>query len=208
MATAACAADLPALPGEDARVERGATVVRERTVDGWPWPEIVVYRRSAAPAAAIMAVYADFEAQSSFIPGIVTSRVLGHDSANATRVFYESEVTGPNEQYTVVTTVTNEGNAWLARWTLVSARYARRLEGSLRVVPRGTGSLVVYSSLVDPGRVAATVGTPATVATRLTQTAEALTARTERLATAEPKRLAALVDALRSGSRAKETPAR
>jgi hypothetical protein len=182
--------------------------VRERAVDGWPWPEIVVYRRSTAPATAIMAVYADFGSQSSYIPGLVASRVLGRDAPNVTRVFYEYEVTGPNEQYTVITTLTRNKEEWQARWTLVNARYARRLEGSLRVVPRGTGSLLIYSSLVDPGTLGVALGTPATVATRLTQTTEALTARTEHLATTDPARLAALIDALRSGSSAKEAPAR
>jgi hypothetical protein len=39
-------------------------------------------------------------------------------------------------------------------------------------------------------------GTPASVATRLVQTTEALAARAERLATTEPERLASLVAAL------------
>ena len=183
-------------------------MTRERAVTGWPWPEVIAYRRSVAAPIAIMAVYADFASQSSYIPGLVTSRVIGHDAPNVARVFYEYEVTGPNEQYTVLTTVTRDGDEWQVRWTLVRARYARRLEGSLRVIPRGEGTLLIYSSLVDPGPLGVGLGTPATVATRLTQTTEALTARTERLATTDPERLAALVDALRSGSLAKEAPAR
>jgi hypothetical protein len=134
--------------------------------------------------------------------------VLGRDAPNAARVFYEYEVTGPNEQHTVVTTVTRDGEEWQARSTLVRARYARRLEGALRVVPRGEGSLLINSSLADPGTLGVGLGTPATVATRLTQTTDALTARTERLTTREPERLAALIDALGSWSPGREAPAR
>ena len=178
------------------RLERGETVVRERAVAGYPWPEVVVYRRSSAPPVAIMAVYADFGAHAQYLPGIVTSRMLGPEGPGASRVFYEHEVTGPNEVYTVVVRVTREGEGWHARWTLVTARYARRLEGGLRVVPRGEGSVLIYSSLVDPGTLGATFGTPATVAKQLVGSAEALAIRAERLVTAEPARLAALVDAL------------
>jgi hypothetical protein len=196
-AAAAGAASLPALDAADQRrLDRGETVLHERRVADYPWPEIVALRRSSASPTAVMAVYVDFGAQSTYIPGLVTSRVLGREAPNVFRVFYEYEVAGPNERYTVVVTVTRDGDGWQARWTLVSARYARRLEGALLVVPRGEGSLLIYSSLVDPGTLGVAFGTPATVATRLTETTEALTARAERLAKAEPGRLAALIEGL------------
>jgi hypothetical protein len=196
-AAPAGAASLPALTAADwRRVDRGETVVHERTVAGYPWPEIVAYRRSAASPTAIMAVYADFAAQSSWVPDLVTSRVLGREAPNAFRVFYEYEVAGPNERYTVIVTVAREGDGWQARWTLISARYARKLAGALLVVQRGEGSLLVYSSRVDPGALGVAFGTSATMATSLVQTTEALTVRVERLAATEPGRLAALVDAL------------
>jgi hypothetical protein len=193
-AAAASAASAPTLTAEDARrVDRGETVVHERPVAGFPWPEVITYRRSAASPTVVMAVYADFGAQSSWVPDLVKSRVLGREAPNAVRVFYEYEVAGPNERYTVIVTVTRGGDAWQARWTLVTARYARKLEGALLVLPRGEGSLLVYSSRVDPGTLGAAFGTPASVATRLVQTTEALTVRAERLDAAG---LTPLVDAL------------
>jgi hypothetical protein len=97
---------------------------------------------------------------------------------------------------TVVTTLTRERDAWVAQWTLVSARYARRIEGSLRVAPRAGGSLVTYTQVVDPGALGATFGSPATLAAKVVATVEALTARTERLAVSEPQQLASLVATL------------
>jgi hypothetical protein len=206
--TTAGAAGIPDLRADDkSRVERGETVVRERAVNGWPWPEMIAYRKSTAPPIAIAAVYADWDAQASYMPGMVASRVVGRDAPNVARVFFEYEVPGPNERYTVVATITREGNEWVVRWTLVRARYARRLEGMLRVIPHGEGSLLIDSNLVDPGTLASNLGTPATVATQLRQAVEALTARTEKLATTEPARLTALVDALTSAV-PKEAPAR
>lgn len=184
----------PALSDDDVRrVDRGDTVVLRRPVDGFPWPEVVAYRRTTAPPAAVMAVYADFGAHASWVPELVESRVLAREDANIFRVAYEYEVAGPNERYTVTIRLTREGDVWQARWTLVTARYARRLEGSLRARPRGDGTLVVYTTLVDPGALGATFGTPGSVAKRLVGTTEALTERAERLLTSEPHRVADLV---------------
>ena len=197
LSAAAAGAAPPALSDQDARrVDRGETVVRQRVVDGYPWPEVLTSRRSSAPPAAVMAVYADFAAQSSWVPALVESRVLARDAPNVFRVFYESAVAGPNERYTVTVSLTRQGDEWAARWMLVTARYARRLEGGLRVTPRDEGSLIEYSTVVDPGTLGVAFGTPETVATRLAGTTDALAARTERLAKSDPRALAALVTAL------------
>jgi hypothetical protein len=188
---------MPPLGDDDVRrLDRGATVVQQRAVEGHPWPEVVTYRRSSAPPAAVMAVYADFAAHASWVPELVTSRVLAREAPNVFRVFYESAVTGPNERYTVLVTVTRQDDEWTARWMLVSARYARRLEGALRVRPRGDGCVLVYSTVVDPGTLGVAFGTPATVAARIAGTTDALAARTERLARSDPRALAVLVAAL------------
>jgi hypothetical protein len=183
------------------RLGRGETVVHERAVAGYPWPEMTAYRHSRASPVAFMAVYADFGAHAQYLPGVVTSRVLGREGPGAARVFYEHAVTGPNEVYTMIVKVTREGDAWQARSTLVTARYARRLENAVRVEPRGGGSLLIYSTLVDPGTLGATFGTPATVAAQLSRSVEALAARGERLAVSEPGRLATLVDQLEALTR-------
>ena len=196
-AAMASAAPLPTLDPADARrIEAGETVAHERPVASYSWPEVLIYRRSTASPTALMAVYADFEAQSSWVPDVVTSRVVGRDAPNVARVLYEYAVAGPNERYTLTMTVSREGDGWQAGWALVSARYTRRLEGSIRVIPRGEGSLVIYTTLVDPGALGATFGTPASLAIHIARTAEALTKRTEHFVSAEPARLAALVEAL------------
>jgi hypothetical protein len=196
-ATVVCAATPTPLGDDDARrIDQGETVVHQRDVDGFAWPEVVVYRRSSAAPVALMALFADFAGQASWVPAVVESRVVGRESSNAFRVFYEYEVIGPNERYTVIITLTRERDVWVAQWTLVSARYARRIEGSLRIAPRAGGSLVTYTQVVDPGTLGATFGSPATLAAKVVATAEALTARTERLAASEPQQLATLVATL------------
>ncbi len=165
-------------------------------MEDFPWPEVTAWRRIAATPGEVMAVYADVASPSLYMPGMIASRVVGRDAPNVLRVFYEYEVPGPNERYTVIVTVHAAADTFEARWTLVSARYARRLAGELEAMPRDGATLVRYTSRVDPGVLGVTLGDPDSVARRLRTTVEALAARVERLATAEPDRLRQLVRAL------------
>jgi hypothetical protein len=83
------------------RIELGDVVETSRSVPDFPWPELSVSRRFASSPLVLMAVYADFDRQVDYMPGMVTSRVVRRVAANTFEVFYEYEVPGPNERYTV-----------------------------------------------------------------------------------------------------------
>lgn len=174
------------------RVERGEPVVVTRPVKGYPWPEVTVYRRVAASPEDVMAVYTDFEGQVRYLPELVTSRVVARLAPGTFQVFYEYEVSGPNERYTVAVAVARLAAGLEATWNLLSARYARRLSGRLHVEPFGTGALITYSSRVDPGTLGIHLGSPASVSRRLLATTEALAGEVERLRLREPETLAGL----------------
>lgn len=180
------------------RLRGGAPVVRAERVPDFPWPEVTVYRRIDAAPAQAMAVYVDFDSQATYMPGLVASRVVKRDGPSAFHVFYEYEVTGPNERYAVAITVARAARGFQASWDLLAARYARRLSGRLLVEPFDDGALVAYTSRVDPGGLGTTFGTPDSVSRSLEATVEALAARVERLAGERPAYLADLVDRLES----------
>jgi Polyketide cyclase / dehydrase and lipid transport len=180
------------------RLRGGALVVRTEHVPDFRWPEVTVYRRIAATPAQVMAVWADFGSQATYMPGLVASRIVKREGPSAFHVFYEYEVTGPNERYTVAVTVARAGQGFQASWDLLVARYARRLSGGLLVDPFDGGALVAYTSRVDPGTLGATFGSPESVSRRLQATVEALAARVERLAAEQATRLADLVSGLAS----------
>lgn len=151
-----------------------------------------MYRRVAASPEDVMAVYADFEGQVRYLPELVTSRVVARLAPGTFQVFYEYEVSGPNERYTVTVAVARVAKGLEATWDLLSARYARRLSGAIRVEPLGAGALITYSSRVDPGPLGVHLGSPASVSRRLRDTVEALTSEVERLRAREPETLAGL----------------
>lgn len=182
---------------ERERIDRGELAVRSRRVDGFPWPELIVYARVAAAPAEVMAVYADFDAQATYLPQMVRSRIVGRDGPTVWRVSYEYEVAGPNERHTVAVRLGREVGGYHATWNLVTARYARRLSGEVRVVEDLGGSLIRYVSRVDPGTLGVTLGSPESVEQRLRATVQALVHRVERLRSERSEDLAALVRALR-----------
>jgi hypothetical protein len=181
---------------ERGRLERGEPVFRTREVEGYPWPQVTVYRRVAASPEEVAAVYADFESQAGYLPNLVESRVVRRLARNAFHVFYEYEVTGPNERYTVAVRVLRVPGGFRVTWDLVSARYARRLRGQMRVEAFDSGALVEYTNLVDPGFFGVRLGSSETTARQLGETAQALATHVERLRVEEPEKLRALTRAL------------
>jgi hypothetical protein len=180
------------------RLRAGALVVKTADLPNFPWPEVTVYRRIAATPAQVMAVYVDFESQAAYMPGLATSRIVKREGPSLFHVFYEAEVTGPNERYTVAMSVARAARAFQATWHLLMARYARQLSGSLIVEPFDGGALLTYTNRVDPGILGVAFGTPESVSRRVQATIDALAARVEGLAAGQPTYLADLVSGLES----------
>ena len=157
-----------------------------------------MYRRVAATPTEVMAVYADFAGQSAYMPDMRVSRVVSRPARQSLDVFYEYEVPGPNEKYTVRVTVARTGAGWQAGWTLLGARYARRLSGEVTVEPLSDGALLVYVNRVDPGIFGVTLGNPESVKNRLEATVVALSRHVEKLVAERPGMIVTLVHALQS----------
>lgn len=203
IAASGAAAAAPGSPSlltdaEWSRLARGEILVVTHAVPGYPWPEVTAHLQMAATPDEVMAVYADFEGQASYLPELVTCRIIRRVAANVFEVFYEYAVSGPNERYTVTIEVGRRASALEATWDLVRARYAKRLSGGLRVEPRGAGALVTYTSRVDPGTLGVYFGSPAIVTRRLEATVTALAARVGRLRADDPERLGDLMARLRA----------
>lgn len=180
------------------RLGLGEPVVKTREVEGYPWPEVTVYQRIAASPEEVMAVYADFNGQVGYLPNLVESRIVKRLSRNSFQVFYEYEVAGPNERYTVVTGVSRSSGGFRVAWDLVRARYARRLSGQMRVEAFDSGALMEYTNRVDPGFFGVRLGSPETTVRQLRETARALATHVERLRVEEPAKLATLTRALKA----------
>lgn len=180
------------------RLGQGEPIVKTRQVDGYPWPHVTVYRRVAASPEEVMAVYADFDNQAGYLPRLVESRVVERVSRNSFRVSYEYEVAGPNERYTVLAVVSRSPGGFRVTWDLVSARYARRLNGQVRVEAQGGGAVIEYSNVVDPGFFGVRLGSPETTTSQLRETVQALATHIERFRVEQQEKLRELTLTLKS----------
>jgi hypothetical protein len=164
----------PALTAaERERIDRGELVVRTRP-----------------------ALYADFDVQSTFMPEMAQSRVVHREGSATWRVFYEYEAPGLNERQTVTVRIGAVPGGYRATWDLVTARYARRLNGEMLAIADGDGTVVQWTSRVDPGMLGATLGSPTSVERRLRATVAAFVRHVEELRAKRPDELASLVTAL------------
>jgi hypothetical protein len=157
-----------------------------------------VYRQVTASPEEVMAVYADFDGQAGYLPNLVESRIVRRLARNAFHVSYEYEVTGPNERYTVAVELSRIPGGFRVTWDLVTARYARRLNGQMTVEAFGSGALMEYANRVDPGFFGVRLGSPETTARQLRKAAEALATHVEWLRVEEPATLETLTRALRA----------
>jgi hypothetical protein len=168
-------------------------VVTTRDVPGYPWPETTVRRRVRATSEEVMAVYVDFDDQSRYLPDLVQCRIERRLAPARFQVFFEYKAPMLNERYTSDVTVARTATGFQMTSRLIEARYARRLDGDLRVDALGSEALIVYTNRLDPGSLGATFGSPSLVTRRLVATVQAIAAHVDRLRAEDPAALGRLI---------------
>jgi carbon monoxide dehydrogenase subunit G len=140
-------------PAERRQIEAGKTLYIPHDV-GQPWPRAVVYRLVAASPREVMAVFTNYAAASQFVPNVVRSRVDKEITPWEMDVFYELSVPLlPNETYTATNLLAfrDKGRQIEVSWKARDARYFKSSVGNLRVEAHGSGTVMRYTNLVDPG---------------------------------------------------------
>lgn len=187
------------LTGSERRgLEQGELIVKTKEVEDYPWPEVTVYRWVAASPEEVMGVYVDFDSQVGYLPQVAESRIVRQLSRNSFHVSYEYEVAGPNERHRVLAVVSRSPRGFLLTWDLVTARYARRLSGQMKVEEAASGSIIEYANRVDPGFFGRLLGSPDTTVRRMRETVQALAVHVEQLRAQQQEKLRALVLVLKS----------
>jgi len=116
------------------QVALGDLIVKTQEVEGYPWPEVTVYRQVAASPEEVMAVYADFERQGDYLPNLVYSRIVERLASNSFQVSYEYKVAGCRSRNSVA--VENR-TFWRRTLTPLSARNG----GADRPLPAASGRI-------------------------------------------------------------------
>jgi hypothetical protein len=148
-ASAELAGDLSA--SQLAQVKSGQMVVESKDIPGGVWPQITVYTLINAPVATISAVFRDYAHAQDFQSSIVSAKVVSQPSPNVYVVDYTQKmpILGTTT-FTVQNTFSESDGGLTVQWKLVKSAMADISDGSLRVEPYGTGSIMRYTNYVKP----------------------------------------------------------
>jgi hypothetical protein len=140
-------------PEQQATVQSGGQVFITQDVSGKPWPKAFLYQRVDATPEEAAAVFADYELQSSYIPGLTKSKISRRVDAATAEVDYTLKSSFVTENYTVRDTVSSydAGQSYKIAWALVRAETTKAIEGDVKFERLGTATLMVYYNFVVPG---------------------------------------------------------
>jgi hypothetical protein len=138
-------------PEQLAKLKAGQMVVESQDVPGGVWPKLTVYTLVNAPVSTISSVFRDYAHAQDFQPSIVSAKVVSQPSPNACSVEYTQKLPiFGTTNFTVQNTFSNSDGGLTVTWKLLKSSMADVSDGSLRVEPDGTGSIMRYINYVKP----------------------------------------------------------
>lgn len=178
----------------------GDQISVEETVEGKPWPRVRVYQKVEASPEEVAAVFSDYGQAHTFVPDVLSSRVVESRAPHTHDVEYEVEVPIlPDERYTARNSLEAlPGGGFRVSWKLLTALQTKDAVGNLTIEPLDDAdSVICYTNLVTPGSsMAGLLRKPAMA--RMRKTVEAIVEKVELEKRERPAELAAQVEKLRA----------
>lgn len=138
-------------PDQIKQLKAGQLVVESKDIPGGVWPELTVYTLVNAPVATISSVFRDYDHAQDFQPSIVSAKVVNQPSPNVCDVQYTQKMPiFGTTTFTVQNTFSNSDGGVTVTWKLLKSAMADVSDGSLRVEPYGSGSIMRYVNYVKP----------------------------------------------------------
>jgi len=134
-------------------VDKGELLFYTEEVEGATWPKVFIYQRVEATPEEFAAVFADYELQASYVPGLKKSKISKRIDPRTTEIDYTLKASVVTEDYTVRNTLAGNARAedYRIDWTLVRASSTKATQGWARMEKLGTGMLFGYYNFVTPG---------------------------------------------------------
>ena len=142
---------------QQALISRGSQVFVTKDVPGSPWPKAWVYQRVESTAEEAAAVFADYEAATSFAPDLMAAKISMQVDPRTTEVTCTIGVPIMGDVHYIVRNTVSKysarGAAYRVDWTLVRSSTMKSSDGNIRFEPQGSGTLVAYYSWVVPNSI-------------------------------------------------------
>jgi len=174
---------------------------------GEKWPRTCVYQYIESTPEEAVAVFTDYERQTSYIKSLRKSKISRVVDKRTMEVDYRLDVPiVADEDYTVRDRLSSEDSgSYRLDWTMVRASSTKAIEGNARFEryrrhgAADDGTLLAYCNLVTPGSRLAGLGfIRSRAANEVRETAKAIGAEVERERMSDRSRLDAQLQALRA----------
>ncbi len=137
------------------KVKNGEQVAVYTNV-GKVWPKSNNYKRLESTPEEAAAIFSDYELQSFYFPSLIKSKIskvidkFTNEVDFSLRLPFDLGI----ENYTVKNKLSNydNGDSYMVSWSLVRADTTKSTEGSARFEKLGTGTLLSFTNLIEPGR--------------------------------------------------------
>ncbi len=138
-------------PDQLKQVEAGQMVVTQKDMPGGIWPQLTVYTLVKATVATVVGVFRDYDHAQDFQANLISAKVTSQPAPNVYVVDYTSKMPlFGTMSYTVQNTFSESNGGSNVQWKLLKSPMADISDGSLRVEPFGSGSIMRYTNYVKP----------------------------------------------------------
>jgi hypothetical protein len=142
---------------ELADIRNGQQVLHTEDVAGAVWPKIYVYQKVDASPEEVEAVIADYELSPSYMPDIISCKIVQKVDPTTTdvetlwRVIITTEDISLRYKLSTDATLSTSGLGYRTDWTLIKASTTKSIEGNTRLAPFEGGTLMGYYMFTVPG---------------------------------------------------------
>lgn len=137
---------------DQAKLEKGESVVLTVEKEGAVWPEVRIYRQVKATPQGVTDLFLDYEHANTFIDNLDSAKVEKEPDANTKDVRYIVRL--PiifSINYLVRNSYEKTQDGYKVSWHLLEPPFAAKSAvGSLRVEPLGDKSVICYANHVEP----------------------------------------------------------
>ncbi|MFT6070919.1 MAG: hypothetical protein ACJAT2_001844 [Bacteriovoracaceae bacterium] len=132
--------------------ERGF-VIKKKNVNKSAWPELTFYFETDASPLEAISVFAAFEHQVNYVPGIIKSKVIKQESPILVHTEYEMDMPWPipNSKYVHASTLKQiDAETYRMEWYMVKSNSADIVKGFAEFYPRDGKTIFKYRSFINP----------------------------------------------------------
>lgn len=132
--------------------ERGF-VIKKKNVNKSAWPELTFYFQVDASPLQTIAVFAAFEHQVNYVPGLLKSKVIKQETPVLVHTDYEMNMPWPipNSKYVHASHLKQlDNDTYRMEWYMIKSNSADIVKGYAEFYPRDGKTIFKYQSFINP----------------------------------------------------------